>query len=924
MGSISPLFDMDTSISLEPEPPTDFVPPTLVPSNGHTPPSHLLSDPPQMFSSKPDHLNGTITSMHVLASNQPNLTSPSYLDPADTIDPVAVIHPTSSIPEFPSYPPPAPFENDMAVEPIASQVSAHPSPESQMPSAHHHGVALPYVGSTSSLQSALKPVTTPARSRANTVGSYVGDSPRAPIHPQIGDAFPAAGESGLPPGENPLVAGGAILREIAQTAESANQACRMSQFTLNDGSPRVTPFDEGQQDYFSHPGDQGITFLTSADERRKRCLSTLEEERPLKSLKAEPQDNVPLFPVSSSHPVLPQSPPPSRPHSPTYPFNGTAHISPTYSNGYSGAAEAMLNSVLPPSLPPHRSFWSEGIIPTRQSHSHSLSTNGIPANDPHFARLPPMYPSAVNGAPIGRMSRSGSINSTFGTPFSAMDHSKSYPTPAAHPQDAWNANAPPTNSKDTSAKLRRTRSQSVLAAHPGDCEDSDDDEGDDESPPASGHSYGMDHPTSSSTSSSDVPQEYRADVDRIFFQFLNRICSNLEATDTKGEAIHQTLMAKKMQRLDESPDFRPFKFRIQAFTNAFLDELARHGFPEEKIPMKKVRNYLWKQPHILRFNEDGKKAKSKGNHIWNVEAKKIGDSKWEFRPFYRKLAGNPPSVAYCGLTWKWAPRVWDPQASWQNIPITFSSPYLPSWLSWENNVLSGSPPNDAQSCEITVNAAFTLDGQERHLSHTFTINIAPVSSIDSNSSFSRSTSSADLTELPSRRVVHRPPPLQVEESGPARVSTVLHNVAQRVADQTTHVKCSYLPSQQHDLGDLSKQQQVIQQTISAYDKALNGNTPMDTQRLAQAVQDVVVQAAQTVVAPMSRFTGRIPTDAEAIQQADVNQMSAGVQGALAHVVKNTAPSTSEVEVMIATKEVLVHSREQMHSSGPVGVFPPLI
>ena len=48
-------------------------------------------------------------------------------------------------------------------------------------------------------------------------------------------------------------------------------------------------------------------------------------------------------------------------------------------------------------------------------------------------------------------------------------------------------------------------------------------------------------------------------------------------------------MAKKMQRLDESPDFRPFKFRIQAFTNAFLEELARQGYPEDKIPMKKVR-----------------------------------------------------------------------------------------------------------------------------------------------------------------------------------------------------------------------------------------------------------------------------------------------------------------------------------------------
>ena len=48
----------------------------------------------------------------------------------------------------------------------------------------------------------------------------------------------------------------------------------------------------------------------------------------------------------------------------------------------------------------------------------------------------------------------------------------------------------------------------------------------------------------------------------------------VDSTDAKGEAIHQTLMAKKMQRLDESPDFRPFKFRIQAFTNAFLEEVG--------------------------------------------------------------------------------------------------------------------------------------------------------------------------------------------------------------------------------------------------------------------------------------------------------------------------------------------------------------
>ena len=45
-------------------------------------------------------------------------------------------------------------------------------------------------------------------------------------------------------------------------------------------------------------------------------------------------------------------------------------------------------------------------------------------------------------------------------------------------------------------------------------------------------------------------------------------------------------MAKKMQRLDESPDFRPFKFRIAAFTNAFLEEVCTvlsHHLPGHPI-----------------------------------------------------------------------------------------------------------------------------------------------------------------------------------------------------------------------------------------------------------------------------------------------------------------------------------------------------
>ena len=118
----------------------------------------------------------------------------------------------------------------------------------------------------------------------------------------------------------------------------------------------------------------------------------------------------------------------------------------------------------------------------------------------------------------------------------------------------------------------------------------------------------------------------------------------------------------------------------------------------------KVRNYLWNQPYISRFNEDGKKAKSKGNHIWHVDAKKKPEGGWDFRPFRRKFAGAPPAVAYVGNRWSWTPRVWDPQSARPNVPIQFSSPALPSWLQWVDGTLTGIPPPDAQSCDVAVEA----------------------------------------------------------------------------------------------------------------------------------------------------------------------------------------------------------------------------
>lgn len=63
---------------------------------------------------------------------------------------------------------------------------------------------------------------------------------------------------------------------------------------------------------------------------------------------------------------------------------------------------------------------------------------------------------------------------------------------------------------------------------------------------------------------------------------------------------------------------------------------------------KKIKAYLWKQDLISRFNADGKKAKSKGNHIWNVDAKKLPqghEPRWIFRPFKRRIMGTPNCYA---------------------------------------------------------------------------------------------------------------------------------------------------------------------------------------------------------------------------------------------------------------------------------------
>ncbi|OCH88184.1 hypothetical protein OBBRIDRAFT_734909 [Obba rivulosa] len=424
---------------------------------------------------------------------------------------------------------------------------------------------------------------------------------------------------------------------------------------------------------------------------------------------------------------------------------------------------------------------------------------------------------------------------------------------------------------------------------------------------------------SSTSHGNEVPQEYRGEVEKIFFQFLNRICSDLDATDAKGEPIHQTLMAKKMQRLDESPDFRPFKFRIQAFTNAFLEELASQGYPEDKIPMKKIRNYLWNQPYISRFNEEGKKSKSKGNHIWHVDAKKMADGGWAFRPFRRRLAGAPPGVAYVGLRWSWTPRIWDPQASRANMPVSYSSPSLPAWLSWKDDVLSGVPTHDSQSCDVTVEARFMQDGKEELLTHTVHITIAPVNNVDTSFAASRRPSLVGDVHNPRRilsdSVVSTTTPPRLLRSQPSltslnplpstgmdtQVVQVLTTAAQRVAQEAQSQVVAGPSDSGNELQALAKQQHVLTVTAQVMNSKIAGdpqeNNPQ-ANALTAAAQQVVMQAARQVAADRSGMGMNQ-------SQATVKEVSVATQSAVAQAVEMVGPLSSEVDVLMTANSLLL-------------------
>jgi hypothetical protein len=122
--------------------------------------------------------------------------------------------------------------------------------------------------------------------------------------------------------------------------------------------------------------------------------------------------------------------------------------------------------------------------------------------------------------------------------------------------------------------------------------------------------------------------------------------------------------------------------------------------------------------------------RSKGNHIWTIEAKKVSDDKWTFRRFERRIVPPSSKVARIGVRWTYEPKVFDPQSP--NIAADFSSPALPPWLQWRPRspdgktpaCLQGVPPPGAPTpMEITIIATWEQNNRPMWLELKFDLRI---------------------------------------------------------------------------------------------------------------------------------------------------------------------------------------------------------
>jgi hypothetical protein len=164
------------------------------------------------------------------------------------------------------------------------------------------------------------------------------------------------------------------------------------------------------------------------------------------------------------------------------------------------------------------------------------------------------------------------------------------------------------------------------------------------------------------------------------------------------------------------------------------------------------------------------------------------------------------------------------------------------------------------------------------------------------------------------------PPAGRPSPADTRVIRVLQSVAQRVTEEAESQFVSASPPKQSELQDLVKQKHVMDQTVDAFDKAIAGENQVESRRLAVAAQNVVIQAAHTVIADRTVASGGLPmpqSETAAIKSVTVNELSDATQDAIAQAVKMEGTTSTEVDIMVTATSIL-----KLRTVGPSGTADP--
>lgn len=159
---------------------------------------------------------------------------------------------------------------------------------------------------------------------------------------------------------------------------------------------------------------------------------------------------------------------------------------------------------------------------------------------------------------------------------------------------------------------------------------------------------------------------------------------------------------------------------------------------------------------------------------------------------------------------------------------------------------------------------------------------------------------------------------------------MLTTAAQRVAQEAQSQVIASTVSNEHapELQALAKQQHVLTVTAQAFDQEVSGqhfDIPQQTNVLAVAAQQVVLQAARQVAADRSaavasQISAGLPPPPQAATQVTVNEVSMATQTAVAQAVEITGPLSSEVDVLI-TASSLLQQQTRAPVSPPVPTVP---